>query len=149
MSDGSIEIGQRLRAERKRLGLTQEDMGHEAGVTGVSQRNYESGRRVPDAAYLAAIAGVGADVGYVITGRPSSALAAADESELLRLYRAAPQTLREAAIRVLGGTPVNTVAAAPSAVQGDVGQVVQGNLRTRSQTFHVGGKGTGKRGRRK
>ena len=38
------------------------------GVSDRSQLNYEQGKRMPDAAYLARIAKAGADVLYIITG---------------------------------------------------------------------------------
>lgn len=64
-----VDIGVRLRTERERLGKTQADMGAVAGVTRQTQSNYESGERAPDVAYLAAIAQVGVDVQYVVTGK--------------------------------------------------------------------------------
>lgn len=79
-----VTIGERLRAERERLGLSQEDFAARAGAHRKSQGNYESGVRAPDATYLAAIAAAGADVLYIITGRrePQSAPAAGQESKL-------------------------------------------------------------------
>lgn len=68
-------IGERLRAERDRLGLKQEDFAqavkHQGakGVTRQSQSLYEAGKRVPDAYYLQAVASLGVDVQYVVTGR--------------------------------------------------------------------------------
>lgn len=61
-------IGSRLREERVRLDMNQTVFGAEAGVTKASQMNYESGRRSPDAEYLAKVAAVGVDVLYVVTG---------------------------------------------------------------------------------
>lgn len=68
-------IGERLRTERVRLGLKQEDFAEAVkrlgakGVTRQSQSLYEAGRRVPDAHYLQAVASLGVDVQYVVTGR--------------------------------------------------------------------------------
>lgn len=62
-------LGERLRAERDRLGLSQEDFGRAGGVNRNSQANYEKGIRTPDAAYLAAVAAAGVDVLYVLTGQ--------------------------------------------------------------------------------
>lgn len=61
-------ISGRLRSERERLGLTQDDFAQKGGVQRRAQANYETGDRSPDAAYLAGIAAAGVDVGYVITG---------------------------------------------------------------------------------
>jgi transcriptional regulator with XRE-family HTH domain len=66
-----LNIGDRLREERERLGLNQPEFGAIAGVSKTTQFNYEKGDRSPDAEYLAAIAGVGVDVMYVLTGTRS------------------------------------------------------------------------------
>ncbi|MBA1229008.1 helix-turn-helix transcriptional regulator [Pseudomonas viridiflava] len=60
-------IGTRLKQERKRLGLSQRELGHFGGVAANAQGKYESGERVPKADYLAAVANVGVDVLYVLT----------------------------------------------------------------------------------
>lgn len=61
-------IGARLRAERERLSLSQEAFANKAGVHRRTQVNYEADERRPDADYLAAIAGFGADIAYIVTG---------------------------------------------------------------------------------
>ena len=63
------EITQRLREERKRLGLTQEELAIIGGVKVSAQSIYERGVRVPNAIYLANIAKAGVDVLYVVTGK--------------------------------------------------------------------------------
>jgi transcriptional regulator with XRE-family HTH domain len=67
--DPMNEITQRLREERKRLGLTQEELAIIGGVKVNAQSIYERGVRVPNAIYLANIAKAGVDVLYVVTGR--------------------------------------------------------------------------------
>jgi len=104
-------IGDRLFAERERLGLSQPAMAGAARVTMRSQRNYEKGERFPDAAYLAAIAAVGADIRYIVTGErdgPAPEALTADERELLVLFRAAPLAVKAAAIGALQGGSVPT-----------------------------------------
>ncbi len=64
-------IGMRLRQERRRLGWSQREMGQLGGVAANAQGKYESGERVPKADYLAALAGAGVDVLYVLTNRHS------------------------------------------------------------------------------
>lgn len=64
-------LGDRLRAERERLGLSQQELADLCGVTMRSQRNYEKGERQPDAAYLAAMAAARIDMLYVVTGQRS------------------------------------------------------------------------------
>lgn len=69
-----IYIGERLREERERLGLSQSDFAEIAqkmgvsGATRQSQSNYEKGKQTPAVTYLAAIASSGADVQYILTG---------------------------------------------------------------------------------
>jgi phage repressor protein C with HTH and peptisase S24 domain len=62
-------LGTRLKKERERLGLNQEALGKRAGVKRLAQVNYESGKRNPDADYLARVADAGADVLYIVTGK--------------------------------------------------------------------------------
>ncbi len=81
-----LAVGERLRAERERLGVNQTDFAEAGGVSKVSQFNYESGRRAPDAAYLALVAALGVDVGYVLTGqRAAPAAEVADQDEEVAL----------------------------------------------------------------
>ncbi|MDH4763061.1 transcriptional regulator with XRE-family HTH domain [Pseudomonas sp. SORGH_AS 211] len=62
-------LGDRLREERDRLSLTQDELGQIGGVNRNSQGKYEKGERNPDSAYLEAIAAAGVDVLYVLTGK--------------------------------------------------------------------------------
>ncbi|MCD4518941.1 helix-turn-helix domain-containing protein [Burkholderia pseudomallei] len=86
-------IGSRLREERLRLGLSQDEFAAIGGVLRRAQSNYESDERSPDAKYLSAIAGLGVDLLYVLTGskqapaESSIAKEDADELELVRSYR--------------------------------------------------------------
>ena len=101
-----VSIGDRLREERQRLDINQTQFGELGGVTKKTQMLYESGERFPDAAYLAAIAAAGADVRYIITGDregPVPDVLTSDERLMLDRYRASPQPLRDAALRVLLG----------------------------------------------
>ena len=67
---GSVNsIGDRLRAERVRLDLSQPAFAELGGIQKNAQVNYESGKRSPDATYLAAVSAAGADVLYILTGR--------------------------------------------------------------------------------
>lgn len=63
-----LSIGERLKNERLRLGKNQTELAIIGGVGKTTQINYEKDERSPDATYLAAIAKIGADVLYVITG---------------------------------------------------------------------------------
>jgi phage repressor protein C with HTH and peptisase S24 domain len=64
----NVDLGNRLKEERQRLGLTQGDFGAKLGVSKTSQFNYEAGDRVPDADYLQRALSLGVDVLYVLTG---------------------------------------------------------------------------------
>jgi transcriptional regulator with XRE-family HTH domain len=68
------ELGMRLRAERKRLGLSQQVLGAMGGVAANAQGKYESGERLPKADYLVALAKGGVDVLYVLTDRRDHAV---------------------------------------------------------------------------
>lgn len=71
-------IGERLRITREGMGLTQSQFAAIAatagarGATRQSQALYEKGERLPDAAYLSAIAAAGGDVLYILTGSSAS-----------------------------------------------------------------------------
>ncbi len=72
-----MDIGTRMREERERLGMTQEELGQIGGVLKRALIRYEKGERMPDAAFLAAIAAAGADVLYILTGQRAGGAAAA------------------------------------------------------------------------
>lgn len=61
-------FGSRLKTERKRLGLTQAQLGKIGGVATNAQGHYESGSRYPRADYLGYVAKSGIDIVFVITG---------------------------------------------------------------------------------
>lgn len=76
-------IGDRIKQERERLGLNQDEFGKLGGVTRKSQFNYESEERMPDAAYLESISQAGVDVQFIITGQRVSDLVSEDRAEYL------------------------------------------------------------------
>lgn len=95
-------FGNRLRAERKRLGLNQTTLGAAGGVSKESQLNYENDSRSPDANYLTAIAAAGVDVTYLLTGvRAGDAQLSREEQALLDNYKHADEEGKDAARRVL------------------------------------------------
>lgn len=97
-----MDICNRLRAERERLGFNQTDFGAIGGVKKLAQINYEKGERQPDSRYLAAIAAAGADVLYILTGQRSQPVA--------------PQSLLPEGDRVL----LDNFHAAPAQVQAGI-----------------------------
>lgn len=81
------QISERLRQERKRLKLTQEQVAEAGNVHRKAQGNYEGGTRAPDAVYLAGIAKLGIDIMYVVTGETQNTSLTTDEALLLQAYR--------------------------------------------------------------
>lgn len=71
MTTNEQGIGARLRAERRRLKMTQEDFATACGVARRAQTAYEAGTRYPDARYLALAASLGVDIAFVVTGTTS------------------------------------------------------------------------------
>ncbi|NEM18817.1 helix-turn-helix transcriptional regulator, partial [Escherichia coli] len=68
----SSAIGDRLRQERERQGLNQEEFGLRGGVNRNTQGKYEKGERSPDSEYLAAHAEAGVDILFVLVGTRSA-----------------------------------------------------------------------------
>lgn len=95
-------FGERLKSERKRLGLTQETFGELCGVKLLAQSNYESGKRSPDADYLQKAHQAGVDVGYLVTGQ-QTAFTQLDENErqLIEKLRQLSDEQKSAVMRFL------------------------------------------------
>lgn len=99
-----MTIGERLKEERSRLGLSQTDLGAAGGVGKTTQINYEKGTGTPDAKYLAAVEELGVDVLYVVTGRRvpvSDQLIAIDELEMVMNVRGLLSEDKEAVKRLM------------------------------------------------
>lgn len=60
------KLGERLKEERVRLGLSQSAFAMRVGIHRNTQIKYESGAREPDSSYLEAIGKAGVDVSYVM-----------------------------------------------------------------------------------
>jgi transcriptional regulator with XRE-family HTH domain len=106
-------ISDRLREQREALGLSQQVLADRCGISARSQRNYESGERLPDAAYLAAFAAAGADVLYILTGSregPPPVVLTSEEQTMLSYFREASKEVRRAALgALLGAAPSGRV----------------------------------------
>ena len=78
-------FAERLQEERKRLQLSQDELGALAGVSRKSQSGYEVGARYPDAGYLLSLFKAGIDVCYLLTGNRTgtSSLNSKEEGLLL------------------------------------------------------------------
>jgi len=95
------QIGQRLREERERLGLSQTAIGAIGGVQQNAQFLYEKDQRSPNADYLHALAQIGADTHYIVTGQRSASALTADEKEVLIRFRNAPLVVKATIIGAL------------------------------------------------
>lgn len=69
-------FGERLKEERKRLALSQDEFAERAGVKRLAQLQYEKEVREPRTSYLAALGEMGVSLSYVLFGKrtPESAL---------------------------------------------------------------------------
>lgn len=107
---GNAEIGERIRAERKRLGFNQTDFATHTGVELTTQSRYEQGKQRPKIDYLSAAAQIGVDTQFILTGRHSGGdELTADEGALVRGARNLGQADRLALVRlaaVASGTPL-------------------------------------------
>lgn len=98
-------IGERLKEERERLGLSQTDFAALAGASKNTQYNYEKGERSPDANYLSAAAEQGVDVLYVLTGErrlSASEGITAEEAALVTAFRSMSDAERSVLRRISG-----------------------------------------------
>ncbi len=65
------QYGDRLRAERRRLKLTQTAYAKSVGISQATQVGYESGAHLPNIDYLSRSARLGVDIVLVVLGSPS------------------------------------------------------------------------------
>lgn len=141
----------RLRAERKRLGLSQEKFAALASVTKDTQLNYESGARKPDSDYLIAICAAGVDSHFLLHGTPSSDELTSDESELLLGFRKLDLRGKLRLLGLVEGMTeggVTAPAASPQVqrrqkitIKGEVGHQVNGDV-TAPMTVNIANKKT-------
>lgn len=97
-------VGERLREERTRIGLNQDDFSKIGGVNRNTQGSYEKNDRSPDATYLASVAIAGVDVLYVVTGQrsiPSPDSVSPEEAEVLNSYRSMSEEDRASVQRLM------------------------------------------------
>jgi len=102
-----MEVHERLKGERERLGLTQPLVAKQLGVGKTTVINWEKGVSAPDALQLAVFAELGADVSYVITGQRSQPVRAEDtlpqgDRILLDNFHAAPAQVQSGVRTTLG-----------------------------------------------
>ncbi|MCB8748347.1 helix-turn-helix domain-containing protein [Rhodoferax sp. U2-2l] len=104
-----MQISERIKSERKRLGYSQTDMAEIAEASRGTVANWENGIGGPDANALSAMARVGVDVLYVITGdrsfEPPRKLTSEEETMLGYFKEASPAARRAAVRELLSATP--------------------------------------------
>ena len=106
----------RLKAERKRLGLRQAEIADLCGITRETWGQYERGLTVPGGNALACFAANGADIQYILTGKRSYADALApNEKKLIDHFRNAPPNVKAAAFAgltaalIAGSAPTTSI----------------------------------------
>ncbi len=108
-------IGDRLREERVRMGMSQTEFAEVAGLIRKTLYGYECGERFPDAVALAKWADAGVDVMYVLTGNravsqqervspkaPAAPSLSDSDRVLLRDFHAAPAQVQAGVKTTLG-----------------------------------------------
>ena len=131
-------FGQRLKEERKRIGLNQTDFAAAGGVLKGAQVNYEQDDRLPSAEYLRDLRKIGVDILYVLTGELSPTGLTSDEHSLISGFRALDQRGKTGVIALISGLTVAPDASLNN-IKGDVGQIIHGDI-TAPQSFVVGRK---------
>lgn len=96
-------FGERLKSERRRLKLNQEDFGRLCGVELLAQSNYERGKRTPDSDYLQKAHLAGVDVGYLLTGQPTNLPISTEEAYLLQKFRTLSDDQKQVIMKFLIG----------------------------------------------
>lgn len=143
MSDGQasasvLSVCGRLRAERERLKFGQAAIAGFAEVTAKTVGRWEKEIAIP-ADKLEALARIGFDALYIVTGDRSSTSLGPDEQELLEKYRAASLAVKAAAIGALTAGGERLVKSSKQVFHGEVGQAIEGGItNTGSTTFNVG-----------
>lgn len=143
-----MSIGERLKEERDRLGFNQADFASLAAASRRSQIDWEKDVATPNAKNLAAIAKVGADIQYIVTGTRSAQALSQDEQELVGLWRAASLAGKAAAHAALtaGSTPPKSKT--KQVVHGSVGQQAAGDvINQQGVNIEIGAKPGGRRKR--
>lgn len=93
----------RLKNERNRLNLSQEEFGLLCGVKKLAQFNYEKGERKPDSDYFEKAIKIGVDINYLFTGVYSAISLSAEEQMFLDKLRLSDDVSKYKALLLLSG----------------------------------------------
>ncbi len=120
----------RLKNERIKLGLKQEEFAKECGVSPKAQFNYEKGIRFPSSEYLEKALNLGVDVLYVLSGNPSTKNIDTEEAFLLDKFRQlAPEQKKMILTFLIGGFgELGKTEKATQTVTGNVENMIAGNM---------------------
>lgn len=94
----SSTLGARLAQERARLNLTQGELADALGLSRNSVTHYEADKHLPGAEPLMALDRIGADTGYILTGRRTSS--PSESIDLDRLVVALKEARRQLGLPV-------------------------------------------------
>ncbi|WFQ80019.1 helix-turn-helix transcriptional regulator [Xenorhabdus sp. SF857] len=84
-----MQICDRLRTEREKLGLTQSEVAKMCGVAFRTYCDYEAGKTEPKASFFSKFSEIGADVMFILTGqRIIQGEISMEEQALIEHYRA-------------------------------------------------------------
>ncbi|CUI71400.1 helix-turn-helix transcriptional regulator [Achromobacter xylosoxidans] len=143
-------IASRLKEERERLGMTQPVFAEAASAKKRTLIDWEKGVSSPTAVQLAALATIGVDVAYVLTGsrsfKPEPAITPEQRMLIADFEACSPSdqaALRRTAAAMALGMAAGTATPGKSkqVFHGEVGQAVSGNITNqKAVTFNVGGK---------
>lgn len=121
-------LGARLRQERQRLGFTQEDFAVTGGVKRGAQVAYEQDKRSPDGAYLQAMATLGVDVQFVVTGVRSSQALSVEEEQVLMGFRNLDLMGKARVLGVIEGAAPKESPRTVMTIKGNVGHQIHGDV---------------------
>ncbi|MDP1979224.1 helix-turn-helix domain-containing protein [Undibacterium sp.] len=131
-------FGERLRAERKRLNMNQDDFAAVGGVKKLAQVTYEQDKRFPDAGYLIAVAAIGVDTEYVLSGKINAEALNKDEQELVEGFRSLDARGKAGVLGMISGMSAPQ-AIGGATIHGKVGQQIVGDI-TGPNTVNMSGK---------
>lgn len=94
-------MNNRIREERKRLGLNQKQLAEITGLQLLAQSKYERGVTEPKASYFLALQDIGADVYYILTGKREVNSLSNEELLLLDKYRTAESKIQKKVLKLL------------------------------------------------
>lgn len=140
-------IGERLKSERTRLGFNQTEFAAIGGVQRRAQLFYEQDERRPDAGYLQAVARLGVDVQFVVTGIRSGQALSKDEEQLLARFRNLDLMGKARLLGMVEGISTSDASlplqthkrSVQMTIHGSVGQQITGDI-TAPQTITMGRK---------